>query len=744
MAQFVRSLTKNFEQGRIAVKIRWLEEFSARIDQTLCTFEIVTKIVLPETAHLSCRYIDVLDPKDLGTPDYFISHRWGANFQTLITAIKHHFEDMEMQGKNYKELFVWLDIFAINQHPSQEQVDDLARLQDVIRMSHSTLLVMDNTGQVLRRVWCLFEIWKTVQFKGVQNLVVLAKDVDLLGLKDIFLQLNCADAQATVEADRQQIINDIKTTTGIEAMNRFIRQALVDSAKHEARKMEAMKEKNAMAYFQALDKAGQMLTLAGMYDEAEPLIKKSLNLCVRMVGEKHIQVASCHNNMAGLYLNQGKLENAEPHQRTAVKISEEIDPLNSKTVIFISNLAQVTLGQGDFAEAEALLRKALNLCLQLKTKAGITKDDMELASLLNSLASVYVQTKRPSRALPLYERALKAAQANLEPQDPELSLYMGNMASVLQDLQRFEEAEQLQRKALDLCQRRLGFEHPMTACVSGNLGTMLGERGQYEEAEKLVREALEVRRRVLGAKHPGTLSSAKALAGILVEGQKFTEAEPLLKLVLEESERTLGPDHASTLKCVEVLAGVLASLGKMEAPIEMYSRLQTAREKELGLSHPDTMSAIGHLALLYFYSGQYYKSAQYFQRVITYQKNQGSHVLPDLLVSLINLTAVLSKDGKYTEALACIDEAISCAEMAGGQLASNIPAYERIKAALMTYLEPPAVAKPTLPAALAATATDLKVVASGSPVSTSIRSPIPESPGFSVAEMVLKTLHEQD
>jgi uncharacterized protein with ATP-grasp and redox domains len=28
------------------------------------------------------------------------------------------------------------------------QVDDLARLQDVIRMSQSTLLVMDNTGQV--------------------------------------------------------------------------------------------------------------------------------------------------------------------------------------------------------------------------------------------------------------------------------------------------------------------------------------------------------------------------------------------------------------------------------------------------------------------------------------------------------------------------------------------------------------------------------------------------------------------
>ncbi len=49
--------------------------------------------------------------------------------------------------------------------------------------------------------------------------------------QDIFLSLNCADAQATVESDRLEIINSIRSSTGIEPMNRFIRQALVDSAK---------------------------------------------------------------------------------------------------------------------------------------------------------------------------------------------------------------------------------------------------------------------------------------------------------------------------------------------------------------------------------------------------------------------------------------------------------------------------------------------------------------------------------
>ena len=47
-------------------------------------------------------------------------------------------------------VFVWLDIFAVNQHPGKAQDDDLSKLQDVIKQSDKTLLVMDNDGQVMQ------------------------------------------------------------------------------------------------------------------------------------------------------------------------------------------------------------------------------------------------------------------------------------------------------------------------------------------------------------------------------------------------------------------------------------------------------------------------------------------------------------------------------------------------------------------------------------------------------------------
>ncbi|GAX79018.1 hypothetical protein CEUSTIGMA_g6458.t1 [Chlamydomonas eustigma] len=125
----------------------YLESFSKSIDQSLSTSDVVTKVIIPGTKEHHCRYVDILDSQCVGPPDFFISHRWGANFQTLLKSVKQHFE--EEDSALGKDICVWIDIFAINQHPGREQVDDLAHLQNVIRQAQSTLLILDDTGQVL-------------------------------------------------------------------------------------------------------------------------------------------------------------------------------------------------------------------------------------------------------------------------------------------------------------------------------------------------------------------------------------------------------------------------------------------------------------------------------------------------------------------------------------------------------------------------------------------------------------------
>lgn len=48
---------------------------------------------------------------------------------------------------------MWLDIFAVNQHPGDSQRNDLERLKEVVADAQQTLMVLDGQGMVLTRVW---------------------------------------------------------------------------------------------------------------------------------------------------------------------------------------------------------------------------------------------------------------------------------------------------------------------------------------------------------------------------------------------------------------------------------------------------------------------------------------------------------------------------------------------------------------------------------------------------------------
>ena len=61
-----------------------------------------------------------------------------------------------------------------------------------------------------------------------------------------------------------------------------------------------------------LNYAGLMLYYAGQYDQVESLYQHSLSILEKAVGKEHPDVATSVNNLALLYLAQGKFDQAEP------------------------------------------------------------------------------------------------------------------------------------------------------------------------------------------------------------------------------------------------------------------------------------------------------------------------------------------------------------------------------------------------------------------------------------------------
>jgi hypothetical protein len=135
--------------------------------ENLSTKEIVDQHIIPETSKNKCRYLDILSGDDRGHAQYFVSHVWDLPFSFMVGCLRSHFA-----GQEPKKIFLWIDIFAVNQHGGDQMDYDLNNLERRIEQSSQTLVCLDQNGKVLTRIWCLFEMWKTVSLpQGSKRLV---------------------------------------------------------------------------------------------------------------------------------------------------------------------------------------------------------------------------------------------------------------------------------------------------------------------------------------------------------------------------------------------------------------------------------------------------------------------------------------------------------------------------------------------------------------------------------------------
>ncbi len=68
---------------------------------------------------------------------------------------------------------------------------------------------------------------------------------------------------------------------------------------------------------------------------------QALELCKRLLGENHPHVATSLNNLAGLYLSQGRSEEAEPLYLQALAIAEQALGENHPTTVKIRESLQM-------------------------------------------------------------------------------------------------------------------------------------------------------------------------------------------------------------------------------------------------------------------------------------------------------------------------------------------------------------------------------------------------------------------
>ena len=149
-----------------APTMAWLNAFISKnsIDDDMTTSEVVSRIIVPQTASSRVSYAELSSSEGFGHATLFVSHAWRCPFKKLIDALA------EIDGKDDSPHHFWIDIFAITQHAGPAQEAELKSLGNVVVSCGCTVAVLEpwNSPQLVSRLWCLFELMKTMQV-GANN-----------------------------------------------------------------------------------------------------------------------------------------------------------------------------------------------------------------------------------------------------------------------------------------------------------------------------------------------------------------------------------------------------------------------------------------------------------------------------------------------------------------------------------------------------------------------------------------------
>ena len=460
-----------------------------------------------------------------------------------------------------------------------------------------------------------------------------------------------------------------------------IRMNPFDDVEVQARLMETM---------------GKVYLKLGLYDQAESLLKESMDLRRSHLGDDHLDTLRSVNNLAVIYRNLGRYADAEPLYLETVGAQTRLlgeghpDTLRSK-----NNLGRLYTDQGRYAEAESLLLDTLetrkhvlgndhsetlssrdNLANLYSVQGHFDKaellhaENMEIRKnllgddhpdTLNSiqnLASVYSRQRRLDEAEPLFVEALETQEHVLGTDHPRTLIFKNSLANLYRRQLRYPEAVRLFRETFEALRRTLGDDHPDTLFAMNNLGSMYLLEGRFADAEPLYVETTKARKRVLGDDHPDTLHSMKNLADLYQKQGRYAEAELLFLELLQSQKRLHGDDNMYTVITMNYLAGLYLEQRRYADSEPLYFEVLEAEKRILGGEHPSTLAAMNNLADLYQKQGRYVEAESLFLETVKAKKSALGDDHRSTLYSMNNLGGLYTRQHKYEQAAALLQETL--------------------------------------------------------------------------------------
>jgi tetratricopeptide (TPR) repeat protein len=310
------------------------------------------------------------------------------------------------------------------------------------------------------------------------------------------------------------------------------------------------------------------------FNEAVELCNKGILWSQQAVGDEHIDTVAIYNILAGIYLQCGRLAEAD------ALFESSIVPYVAGTdleIYVLGSMAELRRAQSRAVESMELSQKALNLTSQRLGERHPTSIKM----VGNVLGARLGQES-------LNEELEQEVLANIRLKSEILGSHHFSTIKTLSDLAyaygeqgRIHDAETLYNSFEASDGQSVKLENALRyATYLAKRADLAFRSTDYERAQAIEEQALAIRQGLLPVEHPAVLVSIINLASTLNAQGKHDEAERLLRHVISLRETHLPPDAAPTLAAKSDLAAVLFFQGKLDESEALYSVVVEASQRE--------------------------------------------------------------------------------------------------------------------------------------------------------------------
>jgi serine/threonine-protein kinase len=327
----------------------------------------------------------------------------------------------------------------------------------------------------------------------------------------------------------------------------------------------------------------------GLYQEAEPLARQTVELRRTTLGDRHPDVAAALNLLGWIVHERGQSKDAEPILKESIAIHrvtrQAKDDGLSKA---LNDLGVVYNELSRYREAESVLVESLAI-----RRAGLGDDHRAVGITANNLAAAFYYQGKLDTAISIQDFAVGSLSRSVGPDHQRTIVALGNAAAFKRALGQWDAAEASYRELLARQTKLQGRDHPVTARTITQLATVLTDRNTATaaaraEGEQLLREALAIQETKLGAAHPNVATTLDRLAGVVADLGDPKAALPLQERALAIHRAAFGELNASTAASTARLAIIHWQLGKVPDALRLERAAIEGFEKSVGPDHLET------------------------------------------------------------------------------------------------------------------------------------------------------------